>query len=127
MLVSKHLFNNLRDKNLLSSLQSGFLPGDSNVNQLTFLYNPFCPALDSDKEVRAVFFDIRKAFDRVRHAGLLTKPQAAGVSENVHTWLQTTSVKKQRVVLPGSVSGWTYNRVGVSNGSLLGPRLFLTL
>ena len=30
--VFKHLFNHLRDNNLLSSLQSGFLPGDSTVN-----------------------------------------------------------------------------------------------
>ena len=46
-LVFKHLFNHLRDNSLLSSLQSGFLPGDSTVNQLTFLYNTFCQALDS--------------------------------------------------------------------------------
>ena len=67
-LVFKYLFNHLRDNNLLSSLQSGFLPGDSTVNQLTFLYNTFCQALDSGKEVRAVFCDISKAFDRVWHA-----------------------------------------------------------
>ena len=41
-LVFKYLFNHLRDNNLLSSLQSGFIPGDSSVNQLTFLYNTFC-------------------------------------------------------------------------------------
>ena len=35
-LVFKYLFNHLRDNNLFSSLQSGFLPGDSTVNQLTF-------------------------------------------------------------------------------------------
>ena len=79
-LVFKYLFNHLRDNNLLSSLQSGFLPGDSTVNQLTFLYNTFCQALDSGKEVRAVFCDISKAFDRVWHAGLLAKLQAAGVT-----------------------------------------------
>ncbi|MEW8548396.1 MAG: endonuclease/exonuclease/phosphatase family protein, partial [Candidatus Thiodiazotropha sp.] len=61
-LVFKYLFNHLRDNNLLSSLQSGFLPGDSTVNQLTFLYNTFCQALDAGKEVRAVFCDISKAF-----------------------------------------------------------------
>ena len=63
-LVFKYLFNHLRDNILLFSLESGFLPGDSTVNQLTFLYNTFCHALDSGKEVRAVFCDINKAFDR---------------------------------------------------------------
>ena len=37
-LMFKYLFNHLRDNNLLS-LQSGFIPGDSTINQLTFLYN----------------------------------------------------------------------------------------
>ena len=45
-LIFKHLFNHLRDNNVLTSMQSGFIPGDSTVNQLTFLYNTFCRALD---------------------------------------------------------------------------------
>ena len=60
-LVFKYSFNHFRDNNLLSSLQSGFMPGDSTVNQLTYLYNTFCEALDEEKEVRAVFCDISKA------------------------------------------------------------------
>ena len=64
-LVFKYLYNHLRHDNLLSALQSGFRPGDSTVNQLTFLYNMFCKALDSDKAVRAVFCDISKVFDHV--------------------------------------------------------------
>ena len=64
-LIFKYLFNHFRDNSLLSSLQSGFIPGDSTVNQLNYLYNTFCEALDEGKEVRAVFCDISKAFDRV--------------------------------------------------------------
>ena len=72
-IVFKYLYNHLRDNNLLYSLNSGSLPGDSTVNQLSFLYNMFCQALDSGKDVRAVFCDISKAFDRVWHAGLLAE------------------------------------------------------
>ena len=80
-LVFKHLYNHLHENNfLLSSLQSGFIPRDSTVNQLTFLYNTFCQALDAGKEVRAVFCDISKAFERVRHTDLLAKLRAAGVT-----------------------------------------------
>ena len=42
-----------------------FRRGDSTVNQLSYLYNTFCQALDAGKEVRAIFCDISKAFDRV--------------------------------------------------------------
>ena len=125
-LVFKYLFNHLRDNNLLSSLRSGFLPGDSTVNQLIFLYNIFCHALDSGKEVRAVFCDISKAFDRVWHAGLLVKFHAAGVTGNVHAWFaDNLSNRKQRNVLPGAVSDWASIRAGVPQGSILGPLLFL--
>ena len=108
-IVFKYLFNHLRDNNLLSSLQSGFIPGDSMVNQLTFLYNTFCQALDSGKEVRAVFCDISKAFDRVCHVGLLHKLRAAGVTGEILNWFKNyLSDRKQRVVLPGAVSDWLF-------------------
>ena len=125
-LVFKYLFNHLRDNNLLSSLRSGFIPGDSTVNQLTFLYNTFCQALDSGKEVRAVFCDISKAFDRVWHVGLLHKLRAAGVTGEILNWFNNyLSDRKQRVVLPGAVSDWLFIRAGVPQGSILGPLLFL--
>ena len=75
-IVHKHLFNFVRDHDLLSALQSGFIPGDSTVNQLTDIYNTFCKSLDEGKEVRAVFCDISKAFDRVWHKCLLYKLQS---------------------------------------------------
>ena len=63
--VHKHLFNYIRDHEILSALQSGFIPGDSTVSQLVGIYNTFCKSLDEGKEVHAVFCDISKAFYRV--------------------------------------------------------------
>ena len=125
-LVFKYLYNHLQDNNLLSSLQSGFIPGDSTTNQLTFLYNTFCQALNSGKEVRAVFCDISKAFDRVWHSGLLHKLHAAGVTGETLAWFKNyLSDRKQRVVLPSTSSDWALIRAGVPQGSILGPLLFL--
>ena len=125
-LVFKHLFNHLRDNNILTSFQSGFIPGDSTTNQLTFLYNTFCQALDADKEVRAVFCDISKAFDRVWHAGLLHKLRSIGISGELLKWFSSYFVgRKQRVVLQGVESQWNYINAGVPQGSILGPLLFL--
>jgi len=36
--IHKHVFNFFRDKNLLSPLQSGFIPGDSSANELIDIY-----------------------------------------------------------------------------------------
>ncbi|MCG8096458.1 MAG: endonuclease/exonuclease/phosphatase family protein, partial [Candidatus Thiodiazotropha endolucinida] len=125
-LVFKHLYNHLQNNNTLSSLQSGFIPGDSTVNQLTFLYHTFCEALDAGKEVRAVFCDISKAFDRVWHTGLVYKLKVAGVTGSVLHWFKNyLSDRRQRVVLPGGTSDWVFIRAGVPQGSILGPLLFL--
>ena len=123
--VFKHLYNHFRDNGILSLLQSGFIPGDSTTNQLTFLYNTFCQALDSGKEVRVVFCDVSKAFDRVWHKGLC-KLRAAGISGSLLSWFSSyLSERRQRVILPGTHSDWKYIYARVPQGSILGPLLFL--
>ena len=60
--------------------KTGFIPGDSTVNQLVCIYNDLCSAFDSGTTAQAVFFDISKAFDRVWHKGLLVKLKATVIS-----------------------------------------------
>ena len=47
--VFKHVFNFIHDNNLIMLLQSGFIPKYSTVNQLVYLYDTFCKALDHIK------------------------------------------------------------------------------
>ena len=54
-IIHKHMFNLFKDHEVTTCLQSGFVPGDSTVNQLVDIYNTFCKALYDGKEVRAVF------------------------------------------------------------------------
>ena len=67
----KIVFNNLykhhTTHHLISKNQSGFRPGDSITNQLIDLGNDIHRAFDITKslEVRAIFLDISKAFDKV--------------------------------------------------------------
>ena len=77
--VFKNVYNYLRDNHILSPHQSGFQSGDSTVNQLAYLYHVFSKALDAKKDVRIVFCDVSKAFDRVWHEGLLYKLAKIGI------------------------------------------------
>ena len=125
-LMFKHLYNYLLDIKFITPFQSGFIPGDCTVNQLTFLYNSFCKALDDGKEIRIVFFDISKAFDRVWHRGLLAKLNSIGLSKNLLNWFENyLRDRRQRVVIPGAKSDWASIYAGVPQGSILGPLLFL--
>jgi hypothetical protein len=125
-LIFKHLYNHFHDNSILTPFQSGFIPGDSTVNQLTFLYNSFCKALDQGKEVRVIFCDISKAFDRVWHNGLISKLKASGVDGKLLSWFQNyLSDRKQKVVLSGTYSYLLTPKAGVPQGSILGPLLFL--
>ena len=87
------------------------------MNQLIDIYNTFCKALDEGKEVRAVFCDVSKAFDRVWHTGLLYKLNRAGISGPLLSWFTNyLNNRKQRVVLPGTSSSWKPIKAGVPQG-----------
>ena len=78
-IVFVRLYNFLIDIGYLYKFQSSFRPGYSTVSQLSYLVHQIYLELDSGKEVRVVFLDISKAFDRVWHAGLICKWEVLGV------------------------------------------------
>ena len=62
-------------------------------------------SFDDDYEVRGVFLDISKAFDKVWHDGLIFKLQENGISGNLLKVLKHfLTNRKQRVVLIGQCS-----------------------
>ena len=64
---------------LLSKKQSGFRRHDGTSYQLLRLVQEWSDALDSSHLVGVIFFDFRKAFDRVCLDGLLLKLKSAGL------------------------------------------------
>ena len=124
--VHKHLYNYMVTDQLLTPLQSGFREGDSTTNQLLHTYHTICESVDKGKEIRTVFCDICKAFDRVWHKGLLYKLRCMGCSNRIFNWFASyLSKRRQRVVINGQSSDWVYILAGVPQGSILGPLLFL--
>ena len=78
--IHKHVPNYLIKHFIITPFQSGFQAGDSTVNQLIYICNQISTALDNNKEMRVVFLDISKAFDRVWHTDLLFKLQSIGIA-----------------------------------------------
>ena len=123
--IHKHLYNYVVSHQLLTPFQSGFIQGDSTTYQLLHTYHTLCEAVDNGKEVRAVFCDISKAFDRVWHKGLLHKLRGIGCSEQVLKWFTSyLSGRRQPVVLNGQTSDWAPVEAGVPQGSTLVSHLY---
>ena len=124
--IFKKVYNFLHTNRLLTDNQSGFRPKDSTINQLAYLYHTFSEALDKKKEIRVVFCDISKAFDKVWHEGLIYKLSKLGIRGNILEWFKDyLQFRKQRVVIKGEKSDWGVIGAGVPQGSVLGPLLFL--
>ena len=106
--------------------QSGFRHKDSTVNQLLLIYDDIMKNLDIGKDVRFIFCDVSKAFNRVWHSGLLYKLRKYGIKNRLLDWFRNyLSDRKQRVCMDGYNSTWKSINAGVPQGSILGPYLFL--
>ena len=83
-------------------------------------------ALNKSGATGAVALDISKAFDRFWHAGLLDKPKSYGISGQIFGLISSfLSNRRLRMVLDGKSSQEYSVNAGVSQGSILGPTLFL--
>ena len=114
-IIFNHLYNHLTTYHLIPKNQSGFRPGDSTTNQLIDLVNEIHQAFDSTKshEVRAIFLDISKAFDKVWHDGLIFKMRQNVYGRLLQRLQDYLSKRKQRVAL----NGFPADQSGICQGN----------
>ena len=106
-IVFKYVYNYFKENFILSIFQSGFQSGKSTTTQLIEVYHKFCQSVDEGKEIRVVFLDIKKAFDRVWHKGLIYKLHKCGITGKLLDWfVDYLSNRLQRVVINGQTSSW---------------------
>ena len=106
-LIYDSLYTHLVSCELLNPNQSGFRPGDSTITQLISITRTIFKAFDCNPplDVRSVYLDISKAFDRVWHDGLVYKLKRCDVSGQLLSLIQSfLSDRKQRTVLNGKSS-----------------------
>ena len=125
--LERVVHNKLSDflRSWLTSNQSGFKTSDGTVPQLVRMTQEWSNAVDEGQYVAAVFFDLKKAFDRVWHQGLFTKLRAAGIKGAAHEWLVNFLTDRVQVtVVNGKISTSARLFAGVPQGAILSPLLF---
>jgi len=125
-IVHKRFSYFLENNNKISNFQFGFRSGHSTVHPLTLFIDKVSKALDNKEHTIAIFCDLRKAFDCVNHSILIKKMKRMGVDGMAIKWFESyLAGRNQLVSIGGASSKLSPIKLGVPQGSVLGPLLFL--
>lgn len=111
---------------ILSSAQNGFRSGKSTNTAIFDCLHTIYDSLNKKEHTVALFYDFSRAFDTVDHQLLLNKLYGIGVRGVTHQWITNYLQNRTNTVqIQGIKSHTTENTVGVPQGSILGPLLFI--
>jgi hypothetical protein len=124
--VGRRLVTFLESNGIISTSQFGFRKNHSTLHPMIHLMNFVTEALNKKETAIAIFCDLRKAFDTVNHSILLRKLHKIGIRGVALEWFKNyLSGRKQFVSLNDKCSTLLEILLGVPQGSILGPILFL--
>ena len=125
-LLHKRLTSFLESNEVFINTQFGFRKNKSTNDAVNNLLNNIYNAMDKKEFLGAVFIDLSKAFDTVPYDLLLKKLEHYGIRGTALYLIKSyLSHKKQFVSLEEVNSSMQDIKVGVPQGSVLGPLLFL--
>lgn len=123
--IHNHLLKYLESQQLLYAYQSGFRPTFSCHTALTRLVESWLNNINKRYMSGIVFLDLSKAFDLINHDILLQKLSYYILNENVLQLIRSFLTNRtQQVISNGILSEPSLIKIGVPQGSTLGPLLF---
>ena len=127
-IVCEQLANHLEDNNLLYEHQCGFRRAHSTYQPILHFCNNVLASLASKQLNLAIFIDLKKAFDTVSIDVLLGKLDHYGIVGRANLWFANYLRNRTQYTLANGIrSNPRTVSIGVPQGSVAGPLLFLIL
>ena len=125
-LVNNRIVDHVEKCGLFSDFQHTFRSSQSTADLPTVVSDRIARAFNMSGATAAVALDIYKTFKRVWYDGRLHKLRSYGISGQIFDFISSFFSNKQLWVVPDRKSSEKYPvNVGVPQGSIRGPTLFL--
>jgi retron-type reverse transcriptase len=126
MVVHNQISSHCHKEGIIPKHQHGFQKGKSTQTALISMYDQWQQAMEQEQSTGVILFDLSAAFDTLDHGILARKLTSLNFSDQSLKWVKSfLEARQQQVQVGKALSSVRHLDIGVPQGSVISPLLFL--